>query len=81
MSAGTPVISGTLDLLILQTLADAPMHGCGIWIVSEWDVTESHRRARYYRLTASGRRQLARERDRWARAVEAVGGVLTPVRS
>lgn len=108
MSADAAVIPGTLDLLILQTLADEPMHGWGIcdrirarsgdvyrvnqgslyvalermlakgWIVSAWDVTESNRRARYYRLTASGRRRLASERERWERAVLAVGAILSP---
>lgn len=42
------------------------------WIKSEWRVTESGRRARYYHITASGERQLAKERDSWERQVEAV---------
>jgi PadR family transcriptional regulator len=45
-------------------------------IASEWRVTEHNRRARYYRLTAAGRRQLDRETSSWRRAVAAVEGVL-----
>ena len=46
------------------------------WLESEWGVTENNRRAKYYRLTAEGRRQLAAERDRWARYAAAVWKVL-----
>lgn len=46
------------------------------WIRSEWRATESGRRARYYSLTRSGQRHLARERESWARQVEAVAWVL-----
>jgi transcriptional regulator len=46
------------------------------WIKSEWRVTESSRRARYYRVTASGLRQLKKQRGSWARQVEAVSWVL-----
>jgi transcriptional regulator len=46
------------------------------WIRSEWRVTESGRRARYYRLTRSGEAQLAREQESWARQVEGVVWVL-----
>ena len=46
------------------------------WITSEWRSTESGRRARYYRITASGERQLARERDSWRRQAQAVEWVL-----
>lgn len=46
------------------------------WIVSEWGVSELGRRARFYRLTAAGRRQLERETDEWARFTGAVGRVL-----
>ena len=47
------------------------------WIRSEWRVTESGRKARYYRLTRSGTRRLVREEESWARQVEAVGWVLS----
>ena len=46
------------------------------WITSEWRVTEHNRRARYYRLTAAGARQLAAERESWMRASTAVNWVL-----
>jgi transcriptional regulator len=46
------------------------------WIRSEWRVTENNRRARYYILTAAGRRQLAVERREWDRAVRAVNWIL-----
>lgn len=46
------------------------------WIRSDWRVTENSRRARYYELTAAGRRQLEIERESWARASNAVNWVL-----
>ena len=46
------------------------------WIASEWRTTENNRRARYYRLTALGRRQLVREEEKWAELVRGVGAVL-----
>ena len=46
------------------------------WITSEWKVTESGRRAKYYRLTATGRRQLAQEERQWSRVAGAVDKVL-----
>ena len=48
------------------------------WIAAEWKVSENKQRAKYYRLTAAGRRQLNRERSRWARFTEAIAGVLNP---
>src|SRR5271169_4793060 len=92
------LLQGTLELLVLRTLALEPMHGWGIahriehlsadvflvtqgslypalvrmkrrgWVRTTWRVTENHRRARYYELTAVGRRQLEVERAGWARA-------------
>jgi PadR family transcriptional regulator PadR len=100
------LLQGTLDLLILRTLAGEGRHGWAIseriqqlsqdllrvnqgslypalhrlehqgWIASEWGVSELGRRARFYRLTASGRKQLERETDEWARFTGAVGRVL-----
>lgn len=101
------LLQGTLDLLILKTLAVlGPMHGYGIaqrilqvtrevfrvnqgslypalhrleeggWIAAEWRDSENNRRARYYRLTAAGRRQLASEEKNWAMIREAVSRVL-----
>ena len=48
------------------------------WIAAEWKVSENKQRAKYYRLTAAGRRRLNRERSRWARLTEAIAGVLNP---
>jgi transcriptional regulator len=97
---------GTLDLLILQTLALEPQHGWAIservqqissdvlriqqgslypalhrlerrgWIKARWGVSENSRRAKYYELTKSGRRQLEVERDTWARLTAAMAQVL-----
>ena len=47
------------------------------WITSEWAVTEHNRRARFYRLTRTGRRQLEAETESWARLTAAVRGVLS----
>ncbi len=99
-------LQGTLDLLILKTLAREPMHGYGIAlriqqisgdvlrveegslypalhrieqagsISSEWRNTEGGRRAKYYKLTAAGRKQLAAEQENWSRLAQAVAKVL-----
>lgn len=94
----TDVLQGTLDLMILQTLASmGPLHGYAIatrleqvsdgalqlnmgtlypglvrleqrgLVRGRWDVTENNRRARFYGLTAAGRRQLEREKAGWER--------------
>jgi transcriptional regulator len=98
---------GTLDMLILKTLAAADeLHGFEIaetirrttvdvlqveegslypalqrmlikgWIVGEWGKTKDNRRARYYRLTANGRKQLEREMETYQRVARAIGLVL-----
>src|SRR5580658_7833805 len=46
------------------------------WIKSEWGPSENNRRARYYKITAAGRRQLAREETEWLRAADAITRVL-----
>lgn len=46
------------------------------WIKSEWRASEHNRRARYYSLTAVGRRQIATERENWERASMAVNWIL-----
>jgi PadR family transcriptional regulator PadR len=46
------------------------------WITSEWGVSELGRRARFYEITAAGRKQLAAESDQWDRFTEAVGRVM-----
>ena len=103
------LLQGTLDLLILKTLAVGPQHGWGIsqriqqisdnvlrvnqgslypalqrlqqrgWIESEWRITENNRRAKYYRLTATGRRAVGTETDSWRRYVDAVELILRTV--
>ena len=46
------------------------------WIEAEWGVSELGRRAKFYRLTAAGRKQLAVEQESWSRLTEGVGRVL-----
>ena len=46
------------------------------WVRAEWRTTEKTRQARYYALTAAGRRQLAREQESWARLTDGVQRVL-----
>ena len=49
------------------------------WIASYWGTSENNRKARFYRLTAAGRKQLLAETSRWDRLVRAVNQVLRPV--
>jgi len=49
------------------------------WIVSSWETSEHNRRARFYKLTASGRRRLVQEQSKWAGFVAAVAHVMGPV--
>ena len=100
------LMKGTLDLLVLKTLALEPRHGVGVadrieqisgrtfvvkpgslfpalhrleqdgFIKGEWGETPEGRRAKYYRITASGLRQLKAERKNWARVVAAIGLIL-----
>jgi PadR family transcriptional regulator, regulatory protein PadR len=46
------------------------------WVTSEWKQTESNQRARFYRITASGKKQLASDLSRWQQIVEAIGSVM-----
>src|SRR5262245_8678974 len=101
------LLRGTLDLLILKTLALQPMHGWGIgqriqqvsqevfsinqgslypalhrleqqgWIDADWSDSENNRRARFYHLTAKGRKHLASEERNWERISAAVARILT----
>ena len=48
------------------------------WISSEWKVSERKQRVKVYRLTPSGKRQLASQRSRWEQFLEAIAGVLDP---
>jgi PadR family transcriptional regulator PadR len=97
---------GTLDLLILRTLALEPQHGWAIseriqqissdvlrvqqgslypalhrlerrgWIKARWGTSENNRRAKYYELTKTGRKQLEVEKDAWDKLTAAVAQVL-----
>ena len=49
------------------------------WIASFWGTSENNRKARYYRLTPLGRKQLTAETNKWKQLVHAVGRVLRPV--
>jgi PadR family transcriptional regulator, regulatory protein PadR len=49
------------------------------WVAGEWGKTDENRRARYYSLTAEGRKQLRRELDRYARVSHAIAAILQPV--
>jgi transcriptional regulator len=100
------LLQGTLDLLILTTVARGQMHGYAIadaiqqrsdevlsveegalypalhrlelrgWLASEWGLSENNRRAKYYRITTAGRKQLAAEGEQWSRLAAAVLRVL-----
>ena len=48
------------------------------WIAAEWKLSEANRRAKYYRLTPAGRRQLAAEQSRWKLLVETIARVMRP---
>jgi len=98
----TNLLQGTLDVMILKSLALAEMHGLGIshrieqitegtfqvkpgslfpalhrmeergWLISKWGESENNRRAKYYKLTSAGRRQLGTETKRWGHIALAV---------
>src|SRR5258708_37392085 len=100
------LLQGTLDLLILKSLALDEMHGMGIsrriaqitngtfevkagslfpalhrmeeagWLSSSWGESETNRRAKFYRLTKTGRRQLHTESERWERISIAMASAL-----
>ncbi len=82
------LLQGTLDLLILQTLQWGPQHGYGIsvairnrsgkqkWVKAEWRISENKQRAKFYQLTAEGKKQLTRERSKWSQLSDAIAGVL-----
>jgi transcriptional regulator len=102
------LLQGTLDLLILRTLATGPMHGWGVaqriqqmskdvlqvgqgslypalhrlefkgWIRADWGASENNRRAKFYALTARGRKRLGAELETWERLSTAIELVLSP---
>jgi transcriptional regulator len=49
------------------------------WVKSEWRQTEANQRAKFYTLTANGKKRLLSERDRWSQMVAAISGVLDAV--
>ena len=49
------------------------------WLASEWRVSENKQRAKYYRLTAAGKKQLSAEQSKWELLVKAIGGVMKPL--
>ena len=48
------------------------------WLKAEWGLSQSNQRAKFYKLTAEGKRQLLREESRWAQLVNAIGRVMRP---
>lgn len=50
------------------------------WLASEWKMTENKQRAKYYRLTPAGRKQLLSEQSKWELFVKAIAGVMKPAR-
>lgn len=102
----TNLLQGTLDMMILKSLALSEMHGLGVsrrieqitkgtfqvkpgslfpalhrmeeegWLASAWGDSENNRRAKYYRLTKAGRRQLESETERWGRISLAIARAL-----
>jgi PadR family transcriptional regulator PadR len=48
------------------------------WVRSDWKQTESNQRAKYYRLTAAGKKQLAADHTRWQQMVEAITAIMQP---
>ena len=49
------------------------------WITAEWGISEHNQHAKYYRLTAAGKKKLVHETSRWERFVRAITGVLAPI--
>lgn len=50
------------------------------WLAAEWKISEANRRARYYKLTPKGKKQLAAEQSKWRLLVRAVARTMKPVR-
>jgi transcriptional regulator len=51
------------------------------WVKADWKQTEANQRAKFYRLTPKGKKQLLQERDRWTQLVSAIGTILNPRRT
>ncbi|MGC2639640.1 MAG: PadR family transcriptional regulator [Acidobacteriaceae bacterium] len=106
MGKPNDLVQGTLDLLILRTVAPEPMHGWAIakriqqisrevlqvqqgslypalhrleqqgWIRAKWAESETGRQAKFYSLTAAGRKQLEQESANWSRLSAAINLVM-----
>lgn len=106
MAKPSDLVQGTLDLLILRTIAPEPMHGWAIakriqqisqevlqvqqgslypalhrleqqgWIRAKWTESETGRQAKFYALTAAGKRQLEEETANWNRLSAAIDLVI-----
>lgn len=50
------------------------------WLSAEWGTSEANQRARFYKLTPEGKKQLVREQDRWSQLVDAIGRVMNPAK-
>jgi len=104
----TDILQGMLDMLVLKTLADGPLHGYGIaqrlrslsddrlqvpqgslypavhrlenrgFVNGEWAPSPTGREAKYYRLTAKGRRELESQVEAWRDLSLVIGAVLDP---
>jgi PadR family transcriptional regulator PadR len=48
------------------------------WVASEWKLSESNQRAKFYRITAAGKQRLAADHGRWKRMVEAIAAIMQP---
>ena len=48
------------------------------WVTAKWDQTEANQRAKFYRLTPEGKKQLLREQSKWGELVAAIGRILNP---
>jgi transcriptional regulator len=109
--ADTPLLPGTLDLLVLKAISLGSEHGYGLLlriqrasgdvlaieqgalypalfrlesqglVASEWGVSDSNRKAKYYTLTRAGRARLSREVDAWRRLSQAMDAVLGATRA
>ena len=78
---GVAIRAGTDDLLHVEHGSLYPaLHRLERqgWIASEWKLTENKQRAKYYRLTSAGKKQLAAERMRWAQIVSAIHRIMDP---
>ena len=107
MSKPTDLVQGTLDLLILKTVAVEPMHGWAIaqrirqvskevlqvnqgalypalfrlvrqgLLTASWGTSDNNRRAKFYELTAAGRKRLREETEGWNRLADAIASALS----